>query len=242
MKKLFLLLAVSLLLAACTPAATEDTSTPGASLLPQESSATSAEAGTSSDTQSEDAVSEEEHAILTPEEVLEAYEQAENGYLFLMINIPEERTVVVKLQRDGNLYFISTATSVADPEGGWIDTETEYYVRDEGDQAYLYTADDQGKWSVSETEFDEDALGLRGSLAPLFSSDSYEVDDTNHYPMKESFTVDVQNILYGKGYLDQGKGWYMIYSEDAAGDTGATLTLRIGDLNKTTVTLPEVTE
>ena len=62
MKKLFLLLAASLLLVACTPAATEDTSTPGVSLLPQESSATSVEAGTSSDAQSEDAVSEEEHA------------------------------------------------------------------------------------------------------------------------------------------------------------------------------------
>ena len=261
MKKIFKHLIPLLLLALCLAACAEETATTSdkedtsvtassqAQSLPEEASSeeTSSEEPSAAESEpiaeeSSDASTEtseptesatEEIPAATPEELYDLYKQAESSSFVMEIEIPGERIATAMLYyQDGNYHIVSVM------EAGTY-TKMEYYLQKDGDTAYMYGKDDNGNWIREETEFPEDVVGIDGSLAPLFKNENYDLETMQ---MVDSFSIDIQHILFGDGSLECTNGTYAILAKDVGEDSGARLTIGIYDLNKTTVTLPEITE
>ncbi|MBQ2254758.1 MAG: hypothetical protein II325_06370 [Clostridia bacterium] len=259
MKKIFKHLIPLLLLALCLAACAEETATTSdkedtsvtassqAQSLPEEASSeeTSSEEPSTAESEpiaeeSTDASTEtseptesgtEEIPAATPEELYDLYKQAESSSFVMEIEIPGERIATAMLYyQDGNYHIISVM------EAGTY-TKMEYYLQKDGDTAYMYGKDDNGNWIREETEFPEDVVGIDGSLAPLFKNENYDLETMQ---MVDSFSIDIQHILFGGGSLECTNGTYAILAKDVEEDSGARLTISIYDLGKTTVTLPEV--
>jgi hypothetical protein len=254
MKKIFKHLIPLLLLALCLAACAEETATTSdkedtsvtassqAQSLPEETSSEApsaaesepiAEESTDASTETSEPTESgtEEIPAATPEELYDLYKQAESSSFVMEIEIPGERIATAMLYyQDGNYHIISVM------EAGTY-TKMEYYLQKDGDTAYMYGKDDNGNWIREETEFPEDVVGIDGSLAPLFKNENYDLETMQ---MVDSFSIDIQHILFGGGGLDCANGAYAIYAKDVEEDSGARLTISIYDLGKTTVTLPEV--
>ena len=259
MKKIFKHLIPLLLLALCLAACAEETATTSdkedtsvtassqAQSRPEEASSeeTSSEAPSAAESEpiaeeSTDASTEtseptesgtEEIPAVTPEELYDLYKQAESSSFVMEIEIPGERIATAMLYyQDGNYHIVSIM------EAGTY-TKMEYYLQKDGDTAYMYGKDDNGNWIREETEFPEDVVGIDGSLATLFKNENYDLETMQ---MVDSFSIDIQHILFGDGSLECTNGTYAILAKDVGEDSGARLTIGIYDLNKTTVTLPEV--
>ncbi len=247
-KYLFPLLILALCLAACAEetATTSDSEAPSAAVssqaesLPEEASSEDPSAAESTPAESDPAVSEptesgggEELTQITPEELYTLYTQAESSSFVMEIEIPGERVATAMVYYQNGVYHI-----VSVMEAGTY-TKRESYFQKDGDTAYMYSQDENGNWIKEETEFPEDVVGIDGSLAPLFKNENYDLETMQ---MVDSFSVDIQFILFGGGSLECTNGTYTIYAKDVREDSGARLTIGIYDLNKTAVTLPEITE
>lgn len=242
-KYLFPLLILALCLAACAEetATTSDSEAPSAALSSQaESLPEEPSTAESTPAESDPAVSEptesgggEELTQITPEELYTLYTQAESSSFVMEIEIPGERVATAMMYCENGVYHI-----VSVMEAGTY-TKRESYLQKDGDTAYMYSQDENGNWIKEETEFPEDVVGIDGSLAPLFKNENYDLETMQ---MVDSFSVDIQFILFGGGSLECTNGTYTILAKDVGEDSGARLTIGIYDLNKTTVTLPEVTE
>ena len=149
------------------------------------------------------------------------------------IEIPGERVATAMVYYQNGVYHI-----VSVMEAGTY-TKRESYLQKDGDTAYMYSQDENGNWIKEETEFPEDVVGIDGSLAPLFKNENYDLETMQ---MVDSFSVDIQFILFGGGSLECTNGTYAILAKDVGEDSGARLTISVYDLDKTTVTLPEITE
>ena len=257
MKKICKYLFPLLLLALCLAACAEETATTSdgedssaavssqAQSLPEETSSeeTSTEEPSTAEStpaESDPAVSEptesgsgEELTQITPEELYDLYTQAESSSFVMEIEIPGERVATAMVYYQNGVYYI-----VSVMEAGTY-TKRESYLQKDGDTAYMYSQDENGNWIKEETEFPEDVVGIDGSLAPLFKNENYDLETMQ---MVDSFSVDIQFILFGGGSLECTNGTYTIYAKDVGEDSGARLTIGIYDLNKTTVALPEITE
>ena len=249
MKKLYKLLVPVLLLALCLTACVEETADTSSqeesvvstvsSLPAEDSSSAESEPAPEESTDASTETSEptesgaEEIPAATPEELYDLYKQAESSSFVMEIQIPGERVATAMMYYQNGIYHI-----VSVMEAGTY-TKIEYYLQRNGDNAYMYMQDEKGNWIREETEFPEDVVGIDGSLAPLFKNENY---DPKTLQMAESFSIDIQHILFGGGGLDCANGAYTIYAKDVEEDSGARLTISIYDLGKTTVTLPEVDE
>ena len=251
MKKICKYILPLLLLALCLTACVEETTTSDgedssaavssqAQSLPEETSSEEPSAAESTPAESDPAVSEptesgggEELTQITPEELYTLYTQAESSSFVMEIEIPGERVATAMMYYQNGVYHI-----VSVMEAGTY-TKRESYLQKDGDTAYMYSQDETGNWIKEETEFPEDVVGIDGSLAPLFKNENYDLETMQ---MVDAFSVDIQFILFGRGSLECTNGTYTIYAKDVGEDSGARLTIGIYDLNKTTVTLPEVTE
>ncbi|MBR6553034.1 MAG: hypothetical protein IKT91_00350 [Clostridia bacterium] len=257
MKKICKYLLPLLILALCLAACAEETATTSdredssealssqAQSLPEETSSeetSSEEPSTAESTPAESApaVSEptesgggEELPQITPEELYTLYTQAESSSFVMEIEIPGERVATAMVYYQNGVYHI-----VSVMEAGTY-TKRESYLQKDGDTAYMYSQDENGNWIKEETEFPEDVVGIDGSLAPLFKNENYDLETMQ---MVDSFSVDIQFILFGGGSLECTNGTYAILAKDVGEDSGARLTISVYDLDKTTVTLPEITE
>lgn len=249
----FLALTLSLAITAlCLTACVEETATTSdredssaavssqAESIPEETSSEEPSAAESTPAESDPAVSEptesgggEELTQITPEELYTLYTQAESSSFVMEIEIPGERVATAMVYYQSGVYHI-----VSVMEAGTY-TKRESYLQKDGDTAYMYSQDENGNWIKEETEFPEDVVGIDGSLAPLFKNENYDLETMQ---MVDSFSVDIQFILFGGGGLECTNGTYTILAKDVGEDSGARLTISIYDLNKTTVTLPEITE
>ena len=179
--------------------------------------------------------------VLTPEEIFTTLEGA-GGHLKMTVEIPDMMTMVMESENDENgNHAISTVTIM-----GMTQVE-ETYTQWVGEDAFVYSKDEDGNWTKEQVEATENEKDFAG-FSSLFTSEAYEAFDsaTGRYVMKEGFSAEMDTFVISNGYLEIKDGTYTVYGEMSMSMDGltvtGTMTIEFKDLGEVTVTFPEVAE
>ena len=177
--------------------------------------------------------------VLTPEEIYEKVENAEDLKATVEMELTDLMTTTMTVSKDGDKSHI-----VTDMEMMGFTQTSEAYTEKVGSTLISYTKTDDG-WEKTEEEDSEEDESAVSSFEELFKSANFgEYDkETGRYEMKADASVDADGMTMTKAYIEIKGSTIVIYAEVAVEESGMSasgfmkMTIEFTD---TTVTIPEV--
>ena len=178
----------------------------------------------------------------TPEEIYKKVEDADNAKIVIAMEYDDLGSVKATMKMAGDTAQIVTKTEMMG-----MSSEEETYQHKSGDELWIYSQDENGKWSMEKSENEEDEEGL-DEFKDLFNMENYKEFDkeSRRYQMKDDVELEMSEMTCSDGYIEVGEdGTYTVFvkMEQDAGQLGTlkgTLKITISDIGEVSVTLPEI--
>lgn len=178
----------------------------------------------------------------TPEEIFQNVEDADSAKIVITMEYDKLGSVIATMKMQGDTAQIVTKTELMG-----MSSEVETYQYKSGEDLWIYTKDENGKWSMKKSEDEKDEEGL-AEFKELFKLENYEKFDkeTRRYEMKDDVELEIDKMTLSEGYIEigeDGKYTVCVELEQDAGQLGklkGTLKITIKDIGKVSVKLPEI--
>ncbi|MBQ8288552.1 MAG: hypothetical protein IJX76_07265 [Clostridia bacterium] len=187
-----------------------------------------------------DDASGDSNKTLTPEDVYEKVENAEDAKIVMEMEITDFMTTTMTAEKDGDKAYIKM-----DMEMMGMSQSSEAYTEKKGDTIITYTKNGDS-WDVEESPADdaEDETSL-DAFQELFNSDNFGEFDkkTGRYEMKDDVTIEADGMTLTEAYIEIDGDTFEIYAKIEMEESGMSMSgfLKIkAELTDMSVTIPEV--
>lgn len=178
----------------------------------------------------------------TPMEIYQKTEYADSVKIYIVVTIGDSVSAKTVMNIDGDIMQVVTRTVALSNV-----TEVVNYQEKNGDEYYIYSQGENGKWTKKKAEDKTDTNGL-AQFKELFDEKNYKEFDSKsgRYDMKDDLSVKINDIIYRDGYIKvEGKNLYVLYVETdqelSGAKTAGSLKIVLSDYgNIKGLKLPEV--
>ncbi|MBQ8382534.1 MAG: hypothetical protein IJX47_04935 [Clostridia bacterium] len=177
---------------------------------------------------------------LTPEDVYEKVENAEDLKMTIEMEITDFMTTTMTAEKDGDKSYIKAVVEMMG-----MSQSSETYTEAKGDTIVTYTQDGDS-WITEESSADEtvDDTSLE-SFKELFNSANFGEynKETGRYEMKQDTSVTADGTTLTEAYIEIDGNTFEIYAKIDVDESGVSMTgtMKITiELTDVSVTLPEV--
>ena len=146
----------------------------------------------------------------TPMEIYQKTEYSDNVKIYIVVTIGDSVSAKTVINVDGDIMQMVTRTVAM----GTVN-EVVNYQQKSGDKFYVYSQDEEGKWTKKESEEQTGTNGL-AQFKELFDEKNYKEFDSKsgRYNMKDGLTLKINDIVYRDGYIKvEDKNLYVLYVE-----------------------------
>lgn len=144
----------------------------------------------------------------TPAEIYQMTEHSDSVKIYIDVNIGDTVSAKTVMNIDGDIMQIVTRTVAM----GSV-SEVVNYQQKSGDTYYVYSQDENGKWTKKESKDETDTNGLE-QFKELFDAKNFKEYDSKsrRYDMKDDVVIKIGDITYRDGYIKlEDKNLYVLY-------------------------------